>query len=315
MAPTIPERIKGYVLPCVLIIVSAACKSPPPKYPKSPLRSRRQSPNQPPSPLLIQQGTAHTSHTTDLLQTALTAPKLLVTDFKAYRSVAFAKFWLALGKKFADKVPAGLPPLLASARGVILDIGPGAGDQLARFSHPENVTAVYGAEPCVELHATLRANAERAGLGGKYRVLSCGAEPESLVPALAKEGLLGKDSDGGGGVFDEVVCVRVLCGVPKLDETVANLYRCLKPGGRFVVCEHVVNDDKEPGGWVGRLFQGFYMALGWPFWGGGCELTRNTEAVLMKAAEVDGGWTQVEMEKVDEWSVVPNIVGYCVKRG
>jgi SAM-dependent methyltransferase len=162
------------------------------------------------------------------------------------------------------------------------------------------------------LHATLRANADTAGLGGKYQILSCGAEPESLVPALAKEGLLGKD---GAGVFDEVVCVRVLCGVPKLSDTVENLYRCLKPGGRFVVCEHVVNDDDTPGGWVGRFFQAFYMALGWPFFGGGCELTRDTQAVLMKAAEADGGWAQVTMEKVDEWSVVPNIVGCCVKRG
>jgi hypothetical protein len=28
MGPTIPERIKGYILPCVLIIVSGACKFP-----------------------------------------------------------------------------------------------------------------------------------------------------------------------------------------------------------------------------------------------------------------------------------------------
>lgn len=249
---------------------------------------------------------------TVLLQTALTAPKLVLTDFKTYRSVAFSKFWLALGQKFGAQVPPALPRLLASARGLILDIGPGAGDQLARFSHPENITAVYGAEPCVGLHAALRANAEKAGLGGKYRILSCGAEPESLVPALAKEGLLGKD---GGGVFDEVVCVRVLCGVPQPKETVANLYRCLKPGGRYVVCEHVVNTDAQPLGWVGRLLQQFYMALGWPFWGGGCELTRDTAAMLRAAAEADGGWAEVKMEEVDEWSVVPTIVGYCVKRG
>jgi hypothetical protein len=164
------------------------------------------------------------------------------------------------------------------------------------------------------LHETLRANAEKAGLGGgKYRILSCGAQPESLIPALAKEGLLAKDP--GAGVFDEVVCVRVLCGVPKHYETVQGLYGCLKPGGRFVVCEHVVNDDEKPGGWVGRLSQGFYMTLGWPFWGGGCELTRDTEAVLRLAAAADGGWAEVKMDKVDEWSVVPNIVGYCVKKG
>jgi ubiquinone/menaquinone biosynthesis C-methylase UbiE len=117
------------------------------------------------------------------------------------------------------------------------------------------------------------------------------------------------------GVFDEVVCIHVLCGVPKQRETIEGLYRCLKPGGRFVVCEHVVNDESELGGWVARFFQHFWMALGWSFWGSGCELTRDTKEVLMEAAEPDSGWAEIKLETVDEWSVVPNIVGYFVKRG
>jgi len=205
--------------------------------------------------------------------------------------------------------------MLADCRGVILDVGPGAGDQLGHFKRPDNITAIYGAEPGVDLHAVLRENATNAGLGEKYRVLPCGAEPESLIPALAKAGLLGKDGSLGNGVFDEVVCIRVLCGVPKQRETIEGLYRCLKLGGRFVVCEHVVNDESELGGWVARLFQRFWMALGWPFWAGGCELTRDTRALLMKAAELDGGWAEIKLETVDEWSAVPHIVGYFVKRG
>lgn len=316
MALAIPARIRGYILPVVLILVSAACKF----SARRPFRVTQPSnpllPSIAPPLLSLSLYKRRSTHKppahTDLFQTAVTAPKLLLTNFKTYRSVALSKFWLALGQKFAADVPPALPRLLASARGVILDIGPGAGDQLARFSHPENVEVIYGAEPCLELHPTLRANAAKAGLEGKYRILSCGAEPGSLVPALAKEGLLGED---GAGAFDEVACVRVLCGVPKQREMIENLYQCLKPGGRFVVCEHVFNDDDEPLGWFGRLLQGFCVALGWPFWGGGCELTRDAEAVLRKAAEADGGWAKVQMEKVDKWSVVPNIVGYCVKRG
>jgi len=215
----------------------------------------------------------------------------------------------------AEDVPASLGPLLASCRGVILDVGPGTGVQLSRFSCPENITAIYGAEPGVEMHDALRGNAEKAGLGGKYRILSCGAQPESLIPALAKEGLLGNADKGlDVGAFDEVVCIRVLCGVPKLNETVEGLYRCLKPGGRFVVYEHVINDDSKPGGWVGRLLQHLYMALGWSFFGGGCELLRDTDAVLMQAAEADGGWAEVKLKKLDEWSVAPHVIGYFVKR-
>ena len=298
MAPTISQRLKGYFFPGMLFIASPVCK-----------------PHPPPPPHITNHLCHPLTHSTVLLQTALTAPKLLITDFKSYRSLAFAKLWLAVGKSFADDVPPPLNALLTSSRGVVLDVGPGAGDQVSRFSRPENISAIYGAEPGVEMHDTLRGNAEKARLGGKYRILSCGAQPESLIPALAKEGLLGKASSLADGVFDEIVCVRVLCGVPKLNETVEGLYRCLKPGGRFVVCEHVVNDDSKPGGWVGRLLQHCYTALGWSFFGGGCELLRDTAAVLMKAAEADGGWAEAKLEKVDEWSVVPHIVGYFVKRG
>jgi hypothetical protein len=78
--------------------------------------------------------------------------------------------------------------------------------------YPENVAAIYGAELGVDLHARLRENATQAGLGEKYRVLPCGAEPESLIPAPAKavrKGSLGND------VFAEVICIHVLCSVPK----------------------------------------------------------------------------------------------------
>ena len=169
---------------------------------------------------------------------------------------------LVLGKKFAEYVPSSLRPILADSRRVILNVGPGAGDQLGYYKRPENITAIYGAEPNVDLHAALRENATKAGLGEKYKVLPCGAEPEFLIPALTKDGLLGNEGSLRNGVFDEVICIRVLCGVPKQRETIEGLYRCLKPGGRFVVCEHVVNDESGLGGWMARFFQHFWMALG-----------------------------------------------------
>jgi hypothetical protein len=49
--------------------------------------------------------------------------------------------------------------MLADCRGVILDVGPGAGEQLGHFKRLENITAIYGAEPGVDLHAVLRENA------------------------------------------------------------------------------------------------------------------------------------------------------------
>jgi len=208
-------------------------------------------------------------------------------------------------------VPPSFPPILATSHGVILDVGPGAGDQLFRFTQTKDIKAIYGVEPGIEMHAALRENANRAGLGQKYKIMPCGAEPEFLIPAMAKEGLLSKTDSLGDGVFDEIVCCRVLCGVPKPGETIDNLYRCLKPGGRFVVCEHVVSDEDTG---LGRFLQHFYMTLGWSFWCCGCELTRDTVSALMKAAQPDGGWAEVKLERVDAWSPVPHMVGFLTKK-
>jgi SAM-dependent methyltransferase len=240
---------------------------------------------------------------------------LLFSDFQAYRNRAFAKLWMAVGKDFAEDVPPTFDAILEASRGVILDVGPGAGHQVFRFSHPENIKAIYGAEPGVDMHASLNQLANEAGLGKKYKILTCGAEPESLIPALAREGLLGKEQSVTDGFFDEVVCIRVLCGVPKFNETVECLYRCLKPGGRFVLCEHIVSDSQHGGNGAVRMLQQFYMALGWSFLIGGCHLTRDTKAALIKAAESDGGWSDVKLDLKDEWSPLPHIVGYCIKRG
>jgi len=243
------------------------------------------------------------------LFTALTAPKLLVTNITAYRDLAFARLWKIFGPILAIDTPPSLSAVLSSSRGLILDVGPGCGHQLFRFSSPDRITRVYGAEPSTTMHRELLQRAQKAGLGDKYTILNCGAEPESLVPALHKEGLLGKDGSLTDGIFDEIVCIRVLCGVENLEAIVNGLYECLKPGGRFVVCEHVL--CRKP---TGGFFQRVYGLLGWSFWAGGCRLRRDTARVLMEVAEVDGGWGNVELQLVDEWSSLPHIVGFFVKK-
>jgi hypothetical protein len=184
-----------------------------------------------------------------------------------------------------------------------------------RFSRPNNIEAIYGIEPGVDMHASLREQANKAGLGEKYTILTCGAQPESLVPALAKEGLIGKEGDIKENGFDEIVCIRVLCGVPHLQETVTGLYNCLKPGGRFVLCEHVVSDSQRGGSDGVRFLQQLYMALGWPVLLGGCSLTRDTVAALLNAAVSDGGWADSKLQLKDERSALPHVVGYMIKKG
>src|ERR1051326_8375639 len=93
-----------------------------------------------------------------------------------------------------------LPPkvaaLLKTIHGTVLDVGPGSGTQLPRLK-PDSVDIMYGAEPATDMHAQLAANARKAGFGERYHILSCGAEQESLIPALAKEKLLGDGIEKG----------------------------------------------------------------------------------------------------------------------
>ena len=201
------------------------------------------------------------------------------------------------------------------SRGRILDIRPGAGHQIHRFSHPDNIDAVYGIENRVDMHTSLREKVNKAGLGKKYTILTCGAHPESLIPALAKEGLIGKESENGESGFDEIVCIRALCALPHLQETVTGLYECLKPGGRFVLCEHVVSDSQRGGSDGIRFLQQLYMALGWSALLCGCSLTRDTVTALLNAAVSDGGWAESKLQMKDEKSTLPHVVGYMVKRG
>jgi SAM-dependent methyltransferase len=190
---------------------------------------------------------------------------------------------------------------------------------LFRFTNTQEIKAIYGVEPGESMHSALRERATQAGLGDKYKILNGEAKLESLVPLLVKEGLLESNAGSRGSSappFDEIVCIRVLCGVPEQDAVIDGLYGLLKPGGRMVICEHVANtgDASTGGTGLGRMFQQLYMWMGWRFWLSGCELMRDTLASLKRAAEKDGGWDKIDVQAFDPWSALPHIAGVLVKK-
>lgn len=180
------------------------------------------------------------------------------------------------------------------------------------------ITALYGAEPCKGLHGELRAKATAEGISPKYHILPTGVAAAELLPALRKTGtgvVDAYDSDPRAGVFDTILCVRVLCSVPEMERTVGELYGLLKPGGRLLVTEHVINPwRKAKGSILGRLAQIVYHALGWRWYVGDCCMNRDTEKLLRAAADVDGGWESVELESSFEWSPLPYISGTLIKK-
>lgn len=90
----------------------------------------------------------------------------------------------------AYEATTAVPSLVASAHGVVLELGPGAGTQLGRFT-PERVEHVYGVEPNTAFSPGFadRLRAARLGQDGKYTLIPCGVEDgESLARFGVVEG-------------------------------------------------------------------------------------------------------------------------------
>ena len=126
----------------------------------------------------------------------------------------------------------GVPALVASARGVVLELGPGTGNQLRNYDAAA-VTFVYGAEPNRHFAADMDRAVARAGLQDKYELILCGVEDSE---ALARHGIV-------EGTLDTVLSIQVLCSVPQPAAVARQLHRLLKPGGRLIFWEHTRSSD------------------------------------------------------------------------
>ncbi|KAL5337130.1 hypothetical protein BJX70DRAFT_399937 [Aspergillus crustosus] len=223
-----------------------------------------------------------------------------------------------------------IPSILAHAHGTVLDVGPGTAAQMPLLATPR-IKAVYGAEPCGALHEVIRERMKREGMQGRYFILNCGVgdgtgtgtggfegelERVGLMPPVSSQGSgkgkdKGKDSEYGTGIFDTIITIRVLCSVPSLPTTTSHLQRLLKPGGKLLVVEHVVNPWRTPkGSRLARLFQSLYHILGWRWVMGDCCLDRDTEGVLRGLQ-----WESVETDRFFEDGCMPHFAGVFVKKG
>lgn len=90
------------------------------------------------------------------------------------------------------------------------------------------ITKIYGLEPNAQFHPQLLSAAKSAGLADVYESVAVRAQDLRDVLGLER------------GSVDSVVTVHVLCSVgEEAGEVVRALYEVLKPGGTWVVYEHV----------------------------------------------------------------------------
>ncbi|GAB7347081.1 hypothetical protein MBLNU459_g3212t1 [Dothideomycetes sp. NU459] len=220
-------------------------------------------------------------------------------SWPAFQHAWFGTFWAYFGPVARGNAAAAVEPLLQTARGVVLDIGPGSGEWVYLFSAARNpaVERVYGVEPNGEHHAALRRRVAEAGLEGVYEVVGVGVEE------LGRGGLLAP------GSVDTVCTVQVLCSVPAPRTVVKEVYPLLKKGGRWLVYEHVrTKYQNEFVGW----WQDTINKV-WPLFFDGCDICRPTDEWLLQA----GDWETVALEPgkgEGKYDTIPHAIGTLVKR-
>jgi len=135
------------------------------------------------------------------------------------------------------------------ATGRVLELGIGMGLNLALYD-ADKVTSVTGVDPAAELRAIAEAAPRDPRLSVK-------------VEAGTAEALPFEDAS-----FDCVVCTFTLCSVQTPPKALAEARRVLKPGGRFLYCEHGLAPDAGVARWQRRI-EPVWKAIA-----GGCHLTR-----------------------------------------
>lgn len=173
--------------------------------------------------------------------------------------------------------------LLSGVGGTVVELGPGTGMNFRYY--PPGVHWI-GIEPNPYLHSHLR----RAGEEARLRV--------DIRQGYAEHIDLADDS------ADVVVATAVLCSVTDQIQSLREIRRVLKAGGRFVFLEHVAADRGASLRRIQRVVR--------PFWGciaDGCNPVRDTGEAIAGA-----GFKYIEVEtfKLPLGPVAPHIAGIAV---
>lgn len=146
---------------------------------------------------------------------------------------------------------------LARVNGAVLEVGFGSGLNLPYY--PETVTKVVGVDPS----RTSAHLARKRIAAASFPVEFVGLSAEKLPVAEAS--------------FDSVVSTFTLCTIPNVSSALAEMWRALKPEGRFYFVEHGHADDPGVARWQERL-NGIERKVF-----GGCHLNRDISVLIRQA--------------------------------
>lgn len=144
--------------------------------------------------------------------------------------------------------------LLADVSGEVLEIGFGTGLNLPHY--PPRVEKIVAIDPNVGMLRRARRRIDESQVAVELRPLS------------------GESLPCEDGAFDCVVSTFTLCSIERVADALAEVFRALKPGGRFVFLEHGLSPEAGVQKWQRRL-NGLQRRLG-----GNCRLDRNMRELV-----------------------------------
>jgi len=187
-----------------------------------------------------------------------------------------------------------VPSLVEAASGIVLELGPGPGNQIHRYN-TSLVNYVYGVEPNPHFKDDINVKLEKYSLQDKYKLIVSSVEDSDI---LRKEGIT-------EGSLDAVLCIQVLCAVKDPKNVMKEVWKLLKPGGKFIFWEH---------GWSKNHLTIAEQAFLNPAWSTfiGCHMTRNVLADILNSGEWKNP-NDIEVPE-DPFSCLPRIQGVLVKK-
>ena len=144
--------------------------------------------------------------------------------------------------------------LLAEVQGDVLEIGFGTGLNLPYYpNHVQKITTV-DVNPGVSALAQKRIQAGTIAVD--HRLLN------------------GENLPMANDTFDSVVSTWTLCSIAKVDQALQEIYRVLKPSGKFFFVEHGLSEEPQVQVWQNRLTP-LQKVIG-----DGCHLNRQMQQLI-----------------------------------
>jgi ubiquinone/menaquinone biosynthesis C-methylase UbiE len=201
--------------------------------------------------------------------------------YKNFHAWALARF----NEKYEGFIGERKRRLFDNLTGTIVEIGPGTGPNLKYLD--KKITWI-GIEPNEYSNPYIEKEAARLGMAN-IRIMKLSASDLPLAD----------------NTVDAVISTLVLCSVPDQQVALGEIYRVLKPGGKFIFIEHVAASR----GTIMRRFQQFIKPI-WKIVADGCHPDRETLAAIKAAnfSDVEG-----ECFKVYNTFVSPHVAGVARK--